>query len=202
MQDEATLVSAQLSDLVPMATQQQREQFHFAIAYRVLVAAARGGQLRRLAGYQYGEHPFAVPTLLPFWLQVEDWGNSEFTYWTGEWGWREAASYLRTLLAHMTLCQHTNSSHYHRRITSRDLQTYHVAFPTDRLPTVKSRGMTYSPEDHRIKRYLLWFREDTQLARRVADAWNAIVERGEAGKVKCFCLRCSPEMRGALARWD
>lgn len=43
-----------------------------------------------------------------------------------------------------------------------------------------------------LKLYLPWLEQDADLAQRVADAWNAVVERGEADLAKCCCLQCSP----------
>lgn len=47
------------------------------------------------------------------------------------------------------------------------------------------RGTGVKRKDLRyVQRYLTWLKEDKELARQVADAWNAIVERGEADVVQ------------------
>lgn len=40
-----------------------------------------------------------------------------------------------------------------------------------------------------IELYLPWL-EEAELAQQVADAWNAVVDRGEADVVKCWCDLC------------
>ena len=37
--------------------------------------------------------------------------------------------------------------------------------------------------DEIIKRYMRWFAQDEELAQQVVNAWNAVVERGEADLV-------------------
>ena len=50
------------------------------------------------------------------------------------------------------------------------------------------------PEDSEcpatILHYFAWLAEDAELAQQVADAWNELVRRGEAGKIKCDCQKC------------
>lgn len=46
-----------------------------------------------------------------------------------------------------------------------------------------------SAEDQPVKRYFPWL-EDAELAGQVADAWNEVVKRGEADKIKCPCKKC------------
>lgn len=50
----------------------------------------------------------------------------------------------------------------------------------------------FSRRSHRpvFECYLPWLVRDVQLAQQVLEAWNAIVERGEADKVRCPCKEC------------
>lgn len=56
-----------------------------------------------------------------------------------------------------------------------------------------------------FERYLRWLRDDEDLAHKVADAWTAVVERGQAELVHCYrqsCYAPPPPVPGQRASWD
>lgn len=38
--------------------------------------------------------------------------------------------------------------------------------------------------------YFNWLRWDAELAQQVADAWNAVVDRGGTELLQCYCPKC------------
>lgn len=165
-----------------------RDKFTMAVARRIIIAAAKGGRLRHLEPDVSTTHPLAIRSLMPYWVRVESWGK----YYEYQADWYQAAILLRPLLSHASLWlgPTTASGIRDRQLTAQDVQALHTHFKgkgASELPTLlkPSRVATET-----IQRYLPWLSEDAELARRVADAWNAVVECGEADKVKCQCKRC------------
>lgn len=74
-----------------------QDRYHNSIACHAVVAAVRGGRLKRLCPGFSVDLPFAVRALLPYWLQIEDWGLATYA---GDRRWSAAASSLRPCLAH------------------------------------------------------------------------------------------------------
>lgn len=181
-----------------------------AMARRTIVAAAKGGRLRRLPlGDDYLHafwKPFAVPTLLSAWVDIDDWGISEDGM-EEEWGhadyprktvsdnWVLAVT-LRSALFHV---HHRlekrlrSSSATVPRLASSDVQTMHYEltkhppflWPPDTPNHRGWFGEERVPDEEATcfrawRRYLVWLRDDEKLAQQVADAWNAVVERGGA----------------------
>lgn len=75
------------------------------IACRTLITALKGGRVKRLQLEKAMQLPFAVCRLLPYWVGIENWGNSRVDpVWDfGDddvSGWCLAAMSLRPLLAH------------------------------------------------------------------------------------------------------
>lgn len=76
------------------------EAVHFRIAERTVIAAAQGGNLRSLdpstAYCQDHQYWAKIKALMPYWLDIEDWGAADSTegYWEG------AAVDLRRFFAH------------------------------------------------------------------------------------------------------
>lgn len=164
--------------------EEARDAAHVAIGCRTVIAALRGGQLRRHQFHSeaaYGpQYLYRVRALLPYWLQIEDWGASQGP-------WPNAAKQLRPFLAHswrhrdwLGTCS-SSVSHANRRLTASNFQLMHVHFADPR-----AGASLWSA----VKCYLPWLAEDTVLAQPVVDAWHVIVDRGEADKVKCCCERC------------
>lgn len=158
---------------------------NYSIVVRTVIAAARGGRLRklRIANDEGGINhamisPFAVRDLLPYWVAIQDWVH------TGGDEYVTVAEALRRVLAHASLWLDKASTwkpRATRLLTRQDVQTLQHA----------SRWEPDSPYAT-IALYLPWLCEDEELAGQVADAWNAVVQRGQADTVgrNCMCRRC------------
>lgn len=70
--NKETLTSFELPTNPFVGTAKEAEALTFSIAFRTVVAAALGGQLRNLSlPKEAVQQPFAVRELLPFWVGVE-----------------------------------------------------------------------------------------------------------------------------------
>lgn len=162
-----------------------RGTLNYQIAVRTVIAAATS-HLRSLdidvAEYSRVhtmQSPFAVRALLPFWINIQHWG---------EWDtllddWPAEAKALRHALAHASRWLNASSEalapRSTRQLAGSDVQDLLLADSQD----------DYSPYGC-ISYYLPWLHKDKELAQQIASAWNAVVERGEADVVKCKCSRC------------
>lgn len=169
--DEARLASFELPAEVP-ATGELARAVHCSIAWRTIITAARSGKLRQLVCDGEMKAPFAIPALVPYWVAVEKWGG------VGQYGsdYHRNATSLRQVLAHLSLSRASSDG----LLTWQDVQALH---------TVDDSEWT-GAETGSMGIYAAWFREDAVLAQQVADAWNAVVERGEADEVWCLCHQC------------
>lgn len=130
--------------------------------------------------------------------------------------WPIAAIFLRRALFHMSslpLAQREACIDPTRaRLLARsDVQAMHSEFQLNGLPRVadpdeaeyqlcdieKVEYAYHSPKKlltgTPIELYFRWLRDDAQLAQHVADAWNAVVERGGAALLRCYCHKCYEE---------
>lgn len=198
--DEATWASFEIPAQLPTVSKDSGssipgDRLHLSIATRTVITAARGGRLQRLhAGFEDAdvEPPFAIPTLLPYWVTIEEWyhvvGCLE--------GWHVAASTLRILLAHnsrwLGVGQGTAAARPDRELTGQDVQSFYSSYSHDYIhEIVPLEGERHEDEfEHPLMRYLEWLAEDAEVAQRVADAWNAVVQRGQADDQGCSCDRC------------
>lgn len=169
------------------------DALHYAVATRMIVAAARRGQLKRLRLDKRDlDSPFAIRALLPYWVGIERWG-----YVSDADGYLGAAVSLRRLLAHASLWLQASSdstTRNNRILTRQDVQSLHSHFNTEGIPKVLGRGGIFAmPISTKtpVKLYLPWL-QDEELAQEVADAWNRVVDQGEAEKVECRCDKCTP----------
>lgn len=187
-QTEFALASYELPSEVPVS-RDAKTAMHLSIVYRTLVAAARGGQLRRLRLGLDNNHlqvPFAVPSLLPFWVSIDKWN----LHWRPAEQWEAAAVSLRPLLAHASLAlSAASSSTTERRLTREQVQSLHIYFVEQGWPKIAQIGLysithaqPISALPH-VERYLQWLEADAELAQRVADAWNSVVEHGDADAI-------------------
>lgn len=180
-----------------------------SIARRTLVTAARGSGLRRLALDRIHEKMlwkcFAIPSLLPCWVGINEWATysrSKPVPWLG------AAIALRPALAHTTQALDAAQSGLRgadgvRLLEVAEVQAMHSHL--ERMPVVckpdwNDKGPVWGPELEPatpFAHYLAWLRDDAELARQVAEVWNAIVERGEADMVRCYCSKCVPKSEAA-----
>lgn len=175
-----------------------------AVACRTIVAAARGGQLTHLEiEHSWIQKPFAVRQLLPFWVNIQDWGYSFTHGYCDELApalWLQAAATLRSALAHASrwLPASGGGIRYDRTLTGEDLRAWYAHFKTEGKPSfiVKIRLLADSAIVHPIEQYLAWLETDAELAQQVADAWNAVVRRGEEDLVKCCCEKCGGKVAG------
>lgn len=186
------------------------DNLHNLIVSRTLLAAARAGRLRRL---HFERHPlpdvFAIRSLVPLWIAIEEWGLYS-NYRCPEDLWQEAASALRPLLAHVSLwlaAPDTSASAASRLLTCADMQSLSAHFSDAQCSyTGVPAGLkellldcngrsSYWGDENAVRRYLHWFKDDAKLAEQVADAWNAVVKRGEADRVRCYCEKCN-------TRWE
>lgn len=186
--------------------------------WRTIAAAASGMRLRRLS-FEYWKmsplwKPFAVPTLLPAWVGMEEWQDLEAMI-ESDWPdlyWIGAAFLLRRALYHVSLlpfadsepcCDATASdalsditseafsyTSARRLLTSLDVHAMYDKFKDCNLPHHYPQSDEVETETHFVG-YLRWLRDDAELAQRVAGAWNAAVERGGADYCKCYCNQCA-----------
>lgn len=168
--------------------------------------------------------PFSVRSLLPGWIGINDWGirNVFVTYhWDAELRWHSyrpvhwtiTAVMLRHALYHMSLLPMTQrgarlDAADSRLLTQGDVQAMREEFKGNKLPLLTNpaeilamTGGQMPParalvEDSTIDRYFYWL-QDAELAQQVADAWNAVVQRGDADLCKCYCPKCSASSQPA-----
>lgn len=190
--EEAPLAAFELPTELPSWEEwQARANLNHAVALRTILAAARGGRLRLLRINFYREveeehaniqTPFAIRSLLPCWVGIEEWGG-EYQYEPRTMrGWAGAAEDLRYRLAHASHWLNIASNpepREDRELTGNDVQQLHSYFEQSDMPS--------SSEE---ESYLCWLLEDAELAQQVAAAWNAVVKSGGADRVKCLCKKC------------
>lgn len=160
-----------------------RHSLHKKIAIRMVIDAAKGGRLRTIEGGLEIQAPFAMRSLLPCWVGVEQWGISDGV-------WADAALSLRPTLGHASLWLGTESSsgvRKDRTLTTQEVQGLSQYFKTEPVPELVSG--TREDETQPIERYLPWLEEE-KLAKRVADAWSVVVREGKADMIRCRCKKC------------
>lgn len=158
-----------------------RYKVHLRIATRTIIAAAKGGKLRRLRVDRPVQHPFAIRALLPHWVGVD-----AFDMYGG--AWQGAAAALRPLLAHASTWLHAtpaSGARSDRLLTPSDVQGLQAYCEAERMPVAK-RGV----DMQHVQRYLPWLAEDEELSGKVVEAWNAVVDRGDVDAVQCHCEKC------------
>lgn len=121
--------------------------------------------------------------------------------------WLVAAARLRFMLfrmSHVVLARRGPSYHASspRLLECSDVQLMHCEILENGLPTIinpAGKDTSQLPRRNRNTQlvpqcptdgYLVWLRDDAELAQRVADAWNAVVERGGADLIQCYCPKC------------
>lgn len=191
--DESLITSFELPTQLPTGLERNewnaRDLINCSALKRTIVAAARTGRLRHLH-VQDLQAPFAVRALLPCWVHIETGSSSEYRSWLG------AARSLRPILSHASLwlgATPTSSARPSRRLTGQEVQTLRVQFTQQGVPFHTPATFAIGrkePYDSPIDLYLPWLQEDADLAQQVADAWNAVVDRGDANVVKCNCHKC------------
>lgn len=177
-----------------------RGKRHFLAAVHTIIAAAKGGKLRRLKTDTNFSEPFALRSLVPYWINAERLEDNS----SGELGWGAAASFLRPLVTHASLWLNTTSASVprdDRRLTTQEFQALNTYFQQEGLPKLcnylikTDEGFEIDETDESdgrekaVGRYLPWL-ENEELAKEASKIWNAVVERGEANKVMCHCRRC------------
>lgn len=173
---------------------EEREELHYRIFFRTIVAAAKSGRLRALEIPRDNLfEPFAVRKLLPCWVGMEEWGLKEehqrqpaFEEWIG------AAAALRPALAHISFwAPHSAPGPRQiRTLTGAEVQAMCAKFSAEGLPHPAHRVFDPRAGSPPLELYLPWLTQDAALAQQVADAWNVVVERGEPDVIKCMCLQC------------
>lgn len=204
---------------VPSEPRVGDDKLIIATAWRTIATAARGMRLKDLT-VRHGHalwKPFAVPTLLPAWVGIQQWYNrAEWLYWDFDLNWHEhesgmwvtAATMLRYALYHMSILplserearpNATNS----RLLTCGDAQAMRDEFKSNPLPQISEPHWALGfglveitatqrlVEGSTIDRYFAWL-QGAELAQQVADAWNNVVQRGDADHRKCSCSKCLP----------
>lgn len=193
-QHAENLLSFELPSAV-VDTDDARQALHSSIACRTIIAAARTGRLRKLVYDPTVELPFAIRELLPCWVAMEHW-KLEFS---AKEPWPGAAVTLRPILAHASLWHDTawslSSKKRDRRLSRQDIQSLHSIFEAEGVPT-RVKGISVAGQP--ITLYLPWL-QDSELAQKVADAWNSVVERGEVDVVKCSCAKCEGKPSSSTA---
>lgn len=163
-----------------------------SIAYRTVIAAANGGELRKLRYNEdmQGVQPlfFAVRSLLPRWVSLEDAGHGGSRDAVSI-SWHQAAMSLRPRLAHASLWLGRASSDGARNVrtlTSQEVQALRAYFSEAEVPESARAG-----QGTHIETYLSWLEEDAALAEKVAQACYSLVGSAEAYIRKCSCELCS-----------
>lgn len=202
-QDEGSMTSFELPAELPTSSE-AIQTLHNSIISRAIVTAAKGGRLKYL--FVVAELPFAVRSLLPHWVSIVQWNSHRMELGEDDGpprGWRGAARQLRPLLAHVSMQQGPRPRSF-RLLTRHDVEAlessdyFQMAWPTQTKVPDNSDSEDEEVDlifpsaslHQRLGQYLLWLRQDAELASRVADAWNAVVERGEANLGSCVCSRC------------
>lgn len=192
-QTEDYYLSYELSAKRP-GGREAREALHSSVALRTFITAAKTGRLRRLS-CELGTRPlapiFAVRSLLQHWVGVEEWDIRKS-------GWNGAAASLRAALAHASLAKDDGDEISGRR-EDRLLSAHHVAALQSALELDVPRFIPQHGAEQPIRLYLPWLANDELLAQQVANAWNAVVLRDEADRVKCPCLRCKDKLASLWA---
>lgn len=202
---EEQLASFEPPTSMPLENREAINDLHCSIVSRTVVAAARGGHLRRLVGtatIHVDQAAFAVRTLLPFWEQIKDWerkykGRSHgYSYPRTRWA-AEAAT-LRPTLAHASiwlLDAKTGAKRDIRLLTQGDVTSLAAYFRRIGIPQGLAPKYTQNDEEPpSVPVHLTWLEEDSDLAQQVAEVWNAVAQRREADFVKCRCKECKLEV--------
>lgn len=185
-QNEVDLNNVEAPLSSPLVDDEAVYNYHTLIICRAIIAAARGCRLRLLSHDEMLQMPFALRTLLPFWVQMEVWDRNARE-------WRAAARALRLLLAHTSYLLVQREIKDDRLLLLQDVQTLLPSFKDIKVKDIKGLSdivRASRKSFHFIESYLTWLNEDEDLAQQVADAWNAVVKRGEAGTVECACDEC------------
>lgn len=191
LEDGLTTLEVPDVSLLLKPSKQTQSWLSSSIYSRTIVAAARGGRLERLSlPYLSVQDPFAVRNLLPVWLNISDWGKVP----RGDLHhlkWLAAATSLRPTLAQATrwLPVSYPETREDRLLTWSEVRSLLFLFDTDALPHPDQPSLDL-PDWRPFMPYLEWLAEDVALAQQVADAWNAVVRRGEAKTCKCLCEKC------------
>lgn len=192
-QDETMFSAFELPDELP-STKEAIGALNLAVVSRTIIAAAQSGRLKQLR-FRRGEIqiPFAIRSLLPFWETVEFF--NERAAGRGD-SWILAAAKLRTPLSHASRWLGAGTEpRKDRRLTGQDVQVLQKSFEVTDMPMWVLRwGVCV--DLYPVKRYLPWLAADQQLSQQVADAWNAIVARGETKVNRCYCDQCEEATRG------
>lgn len=182
-QDEAQVAAFELPIALP-TNGGAVEAMHAAIVSRAVLAAVRGGHLTHLCARV--EAPFAIRALLPHWISNRDWGS------VNQAGpWLTAAMTLRRLLAHVSLWKRgipREDVGKDRTLSLADIQSLNARYSGDNMPVLAAPSE--DSEGQPVERYLPWLEQDVVLAHQVSEAWNAVVQRGEAAAQDCNCLMC------------
>lgn len=136
----------------------------------MIIAAARGGELRELCVEGEKQTPFAISGLLPYWVNVDKW-SADY-----EAPWQSKVLAFTILLAHASRV--VGETRDGGALTSLEVQSLRSQIPTDW-------------DVGRFEHCLSWVEQDAELAQRVADAWSAVIQRGKADHIKCYCVKCS-----------
>lgn len=147
------MASFELPSLDGIFSKEKICTMHRSIASRTILAAARGGRLRRLNCSSDIWQPFAIRTLLPCWVHVDYWGYEEHRWGNGFLG---AAATLRPLLAHASLWLGRpphSAPRSEAELTPQDVQSLQEHFEGDGLPIKHWR---HGPPGHPVNLYLPW----------------------------------------------
>lgn len=212
--------SLQEADLATVKPSSERgaldDDIIIAAAARALVSAAKGKRLKAVDIHTYLEHalwkPFALPAMLPAWVAIDDWGGEvepDYVEWNyrGSSMWTLAARMLRVALCHTSRLplserQPALDPANSRLLTSGDTQEMHERFDEEGLPCFNASDRDEEDSDSEEEEplplvprspfecYFRWLRDDAELAQRVTDAWNVVVQKGGADLIKCYCSEC------------
>lgn len=219
-QDESTLASFQLPTELPTDKGGILE-LHNSIATHTIIAAARGGKLKQLAFNGHIQRPFAVRALLPYWVRLDEWNIPGYrqgymaaapllrpllahaSLWLGTAEEHEDRHDRRLTREEIQTLKQYCESHGVPKLRQplafleeedEDQDEEGHQELAEEQQEQGSKTQQAKPEDPNLNQpielYLPWL-EDAELAQQVANAWNAIAERGEADLVKCECEKCA-----------
>lgn len=100
---EQDLTSVELPQAPFIVNEQEAEELHYSVISRIVVTAARAGDLIFLCLPATVQQPFAVRALLPAWVEVEGWALHSNQL---EPSYHEAAAGLRCALIHASRWYH------------------------------------------------------------------------------------------------
>lgn len=179
---------------------EQADHVHLFLAEHAVVTAVKGGKLKHINVNMELYQPFAIRSLVPYWVHMESWGEWKDSWAEGKWKWVRAAVGLRHTLYHASLwlgTTPTSGRRFNRNLTTQDILPLQAHFKSKGSPEMNDQTTEYFDSlTFTIEQYLPWLAEDIFLANQVAEAWNRVVDSGDQDRIQCLCKMCNPNDEG------